>query len=112
MRIFGQRVGASIPSEGEDLRQRRTVLQAELETLSVQRERTALASSFERSRQHAGVTPSDESELGRLATERSNDEDAIRDLRRQIASLDEALGRDRSGGLQGKGRRIVGRLRV
>ena len=111
MRIFGQRMSASKPSEGEDLRQRRTALQAELETLGVQRERTALASSFERSRQRAGVTASDETELGRLTAERSHDEDAVRDLRRQIASLDEALSRDRSGGLAGKGRRIVGRLR-
>lgn len=111
MRNFRQRAGASSTSNGSDLRQRRAALQAELETVGAQRERTARASSFARSRQRAGVTAHDESELGRLADETTNDDDSINDLRRRISLLDDEFRSDRTGGLAGRGRRIVSWLR-
>jgi hypothetical protein len=111
MRNFRQRAGASRTSERTDLRRRRTALQAELEAAGVRRERDVRASSFAGARQRAGVAARDESELGRLADETSTRDATMLDLRRQIESINDDLGRDRSGGLAGTGRRIVGWLR-
>lgn len=98
-------------SEVQELRQRRMALQTELGTLREQRERTSRANSYALSRQRAGVTNHDKSEMKAFADDEVAGDSAITDLRRQIESIDNELERDYGTGLTGTRRRVVSWLR-
>jgi len=94
-------------SEVQDLRQRRLALHTELGTLREQRERASRANSYALSRQRAGVTQHDESEMKGLADDEVAGDAAITDLRRQIESIDIELAHDHGRGLSATRRRVL-----
>jgi hypothetical protein len=98
-------------TEVRDLRQRRQALQTELSALREQQERASRANSYALSRQRAGVTDNDESQMKELADDEVSLEPAIIDVRRQIESIDTELARDHGGGTADAGRRVMNWLR-
>jgi hypothetical protein len=95
----------------EDLRQRREALQTQLGALRDQQERASHANSFALSRQRAGVTHLDESEMKEFADDAVTREPAITDTRRQIELIDDELARNEGAHLTETGRRVLGWLR-
>lgn len=99
-------------TEVRNLRQRRQALQTELGALREQQERASRANSYALSRQRAGVTDHDESQMKVFADDEAAGEPAITDVRRQIESIDTELARDHGGGRPGEaGRRVMNWLR-
>jgi hypothetical protein len=99
-------------NEVQDLRERREALQTELGSLREQQERASRANSYALSRQRAGVTHLDESEMKELADDEVARGPAIAEVRREIELIDsELLARDHGGPLNGTGRRVLGWLR-
>jgi hypothetical protein len=94
----------------EDLRQQREVLQTQLGALRDQHERASHTNSFALSRQRAGVTHLDESEMKELADDEVARGPAITDIRRQIELIDDEIATDRSG-VNGARRRVMTWLR-
>lgn len=98
-------------SEVQDLRQQRVALQTQLGTLREERERASRANSFAMSRQRAGVTQHDESQMKELADSEVAGDSAIADVRRKIELIDNELAGDHGGGLSGTRRQVVSWLR-
>jgi hypothetical protein len=98
-------------TEVRNLRQRRQALQTELGALREQQERASRANSYARSRQRAGVTNHNESEMKELADDEAARGPAIIDVRRQIESIDTELEHDHGGGPAEAGRRVMNWLR-
>jgi hypothetical protein len=94
----------------EDLRQRRESLQTQLGALRDQQDRASHANSFALSRQRAGVTHLDESEMKDLADDEVARGPEITDIRRQIELIDDEIASDRSG-VNGARRRVMSWLR-
>lgn len=94
-----------------DLRQRRQSLETELNALRERQERASRENSYALSRQRAGVTDHDESQMRELADGQVAHDPAIIDVRRQIESIDTELTRDHGGGVAGTGRRVMSWLR-
>jgi hypothetical protein len=96
----------------QDLRRRRQALQTELGALREQQERASRANSYARSRQRAGVTDHNESQMREFAEDETAREPAITDVRREIESIDTELARDHGGGRPAEaGRRVMNWLR-
>ena len=98
-------------NEVRDLRQRRQALQTDLSMLREQQERASRANSYALSRQRAGVTDHDESQLKELADDEVSREPAITDIRREIESIDNELAHDHGNGLDDTRRRVMNWLR-
>ena len=98
-------------NEVRDLRHRRQSLETELNALRERQERASRANSYALSRQRAGVTDHDESQMQELADDEVAHKPAIIDVRRQIESIDSELARDHGGGVAGTGRRVMNWLR-
>jgi hypothetical protein len=98
-------------TEVQNLRHRRQVLQTELGALRERQERASRANSYARSRQRAGVTDYDESQMKELADDEVVLAPAIIDVRRQIESIDTELASDHGGGPAEAGRRVMKWLR-
>ena len=81
-----------------------------LEILREQQERASRANSYALSRQRAGVTDHDESQMKEFADDEAAGEPAITDVRRQIESIDTELAGDHGGGPAEAGRRAIVRL--
>lgn len=95
----------------EDLRQRREALQTQLGALRDQHERASHTNSFALSRQRAGVTHLDESEMKEFADDEVARGPAITDVRREIELIDDELARDHGSGVNGARRRVMNWLR-
>jgi hypothetical protein len=91
-----------------DLRQRRQALETQLSALREQREHAARTNSYARSRQRIGVTAHTAVQMQEFADDQIAGESAMTDLRRQIELIDDELSRN-SGGLIGRGRRMMSR---
>jgi hypothetical protein len=98
-------------NETKDLRQRRLALQSELNALREQQERASRANSYAMSRQRAGVTDHDETQMKELADDEVSHEPSITDVRREIESIDTELARDHDASLAGTRRRVMTWLR-
>jgi hypothetical protein len=96
-------------TETRELRQRRQSLQTELSMLRDQQERAARENSYALSRQRAGITDHDESQLKEFADDEVSREPAITDIRREIESIDSELAHDH--GLGDTRRRVMNWLR-
>jgi hypothetical protein len=82
-----------------------------LNALREQQERASRANRYAISRQRAGVTDHDETQMKELADDEVSHEPSITDDRRQIESIDTELARDHDGGLAGTRRRVMSWLR-
>jgi hypothetical protein len=84
-------------SEARDLRQRRQVLETQLNGLRDQRERASRANSYAVSRQRAGVTDHNEAVMQEHADNETAGDPAMTEVRREIEAIDEELARDHRG---------------
>ena len=98
-------------TEARDLRHRRQALQTELSMLREQQELAARENSYALSRQRAGITDHDESQLKELADDEVSREPAMSDIRREIESIDSELAHDHGSGLGDTRRRVMNWLR-
>jgi hypothetical protein len=98
-------------SDVNELRRRRQALEAQLGTLTTQKEHAFRANSDARALQDAGVTHHDRSEMDQFSDAEVAGDSTMTDLRRQIALIDDELERDHGSGLAGRGRTMMRWLR-
>jgi hypothetical protein len=98
-------------SDLNELRRQRRALEAQLGTLSEQRESAFRVNSDALALQRAGVTHHDGVEMRRFADAEIAGDSTMTDIRRQIALIDDELERDHAVGLAGRTRKIMKRLR-
>lgn len=98
-------------SDVNELRRQRRELEAQLGTLSEQREHAFRANSDALALQRAGVTHHGGTEMQEFADAEIAGDSTMTDIRRQIARIDDELERDSAVGLAGRTRKIMKRLR-
>jgi hypothetical protein len=90
----------------DELRQRRSELQAKLEALSGQRDHAYRANNNARSLQRAGVTNRAEADMTTFADAETAGDEEMTSLRREIMSIDQELQRDHPRGLRNRAKRL------
>lgn len=98
-------------SDVNELRRQRRELEAQLGTLSEQREYAFRANSYALALQRAGVTHHGGTEMQEFADAEVAGDSTMTDLRCQIALIDDELERSHDGGLAGRGRKLTRWLR-
>jgi hypothetical protein len=95
-------------SVASDLRERLLKLGGRLDVLLERRERASRAHSFAEARQSAGVTHDDADKMAEYAQDEVAGDAEITDIRREIRSVDDELGRvDQARGLRARANRVL-----
>jgi hypothetical protein len=89
-------------SVAADLRKRLAELRGRLNVLLARRERASGEHSFAKARQDAGVTHHDAAKMAQFAEDEVGGDAEMTDLRREIMSIDDQLGRGHGRSLRAR----------